>query len=73
MLLAAVDLWILAFSSVTVLVTIWMGFRSAKTSKSASDFFVQFHGCAHACLLDFVGEERQPPINRFATINSGFF
>lgn len=35
-----IDLWILAFSAVTVVVTIWMGFRSAKTSKSASDFFV---------------------------------
>lgn len=32
--------WILALSLVTVVVTIWMGFRSAKTSKSASDFFV---------------------------------
>ena len=35
-----VDPWILAFSAITVVVTIWMGFRSAKTSKSASDFFV---------------------------------
>ena len=34
------DPWILAFSAVTVIMTIWMGFRSAKTSKSASDFFV---------------------------------
>ena len=32
--------WILALSGITVFVTIWMGFRSAKTSKSASDFFV---------------------------------
>ncbi|MBU6171494.1 MAG: cation acetate symporter [Verrucomicrobia bacterium] len=32
--------WILALSAITVVVTIWMGFRSAKTSKSASDFFV---------------------------------
>ncbi len=32
--------WILAFSSITVIVTLWMGFRSAKSSKSASDFFV---------------------------------
>ena len=32
--------WILALSSITVVVTIWMGFRSAKSSKSASDFFV---------------------------------
>ncbi len=35
-----VDPWILAFSVITVAVTIWMGFRSAKSSKSASDFFV---------------------------------
>jgi cation/acetate symporter len=35
-----VDPWIFAFSAVTVVVTIWMGFRSAKTSKTASDFFV---------------------------------
>jgi Na+(H+)/acetate symporter ActP len=35
-----IDPWILAFSAITVVVTIWMGFRSAKTSKSASDFFV---------------------------------
>ncbi len=35
-----VDPWILAFSLITVVVTIWMGFRSAKTSKTASDFFV---------------------------------
>ncbi|MFZ9941383.1 MAG: cation acetate symporter, partial [Luteolibacter sp.] len=32
--------WILALSAITVVATIWMGFRSAKTSKSASDFFV---------------------------------
>jgi Na+(H+)/acetate symporter ActP len=37
---AAVDGYILAFSAITVVVTIWMGFRSAKTSKTASDFFV---------------------------------
>lgn len=34
------DFWIVAFSLLTVGVTIWMGFRSAKTSKTASDFFV---------------------------------
>ncbi len=39
-LLGGVDPWIFAFSFVTVVVTIWMGFRSAKTSKTASDFFV---------------------------------
>jgi len=38
--LGGVDPWIFAFSFVTVVVTIWMGFRSAKTSKTASDFFV---------------------------------
>ncbi len=38
--LGQVDPWILAFSLVTVVVTVWMGFRSAKTSKTASDFFV---------------------------------
>lgn len=35
-----IDPYILAFSAVTVIVTIWMGFRSARTSKTASDFFV---------------------------------
>lgn len=35
-----VDPWILGFSLITVVMTIWMGFRSAKTSKTASDFFV---------------------------------
>ncbi len=35
-----VDPWILVFSLVTVVVTVIMGFRSAKTSKTAGDFFV---------------------------------
>jgi cation/acetate symporter len=35
-----VDPWILAFSVATVAVTIWMGFWSAKRSKTAHDFFV---------------------------------
>jgi cation/acetate symporter len=39
-ILDRVDPWILAFSLITVVVTVWMGFRSAKTSKTASDFFV---------------------------------
>ncbi len=39
-ILGGVDPWILAFSLVTVVVTIWMGFQSAKKSKTASDFFV---------------------------------
>lgn len=39
-LLDGVDPWILAFSLVTVVVTIGMGFWSAKKSKTASDFFV---------------------------------
>jgi Na+(H+)/acetate symporter ActP len=34
------DPYILTFSFVTVAITVWMGFRSAKTSKTASDFFV---------------------------------
>ncbi len=34
------DYYILAFSAITVVITIIMGFRSAKSSKSASDFFV---------------------------------
>ena len=38
--LDGVDPWIFAFSFITVAVTVWMGFRSAKTSKTASDFFV---------------------------------
>jgi len=37
---AAIDPYILGFSLITVVVTIWMGFRSAKSSKSAADFFV---------------------------------
>ena len=41
-LLAAItfDPWVLVFSLVTVVVTIAMGFRSARTSKTAGDFFV---------------------------------
>ena len=35
-----IDPWILSFSAVTVFLTIWMGFRSARSSKTASDFFV---------------------------------
>jgi len=35
-----IDPWILAFSALTVIATIWMGFWSAKKSKTASDFFV---------------------------------
>ena len=40
LLALSVDPWILSFSFITVIVTIWMGFRSAKTSKTAGDFFV---------------------------------
>jgi cation/acetate symporter len=43
-LLAAVDPWILSFSSITVIVTILMGFWAAKKSKTASDFFVAGRG-----------------------------
>src|SRR3982750_24461 len=39
-LLGGVDPWIFAFSFITVVVTIGMGFWSAKKSKTASDFFV---------------------------------
>ena len=39
-LVGGVDPWIFTFSFITVAVTLWMGFRSAKTSKTASDFFV---------------------------------
>lgn len=35
-----IDPYILAFSAATVIVTIWMGFWSAKKSRTASDFFV---------------------------------
>lgn len=40
MMFAAVDPWILAFSLVTVVVTVGMGFWSAGKSKTAGDFFV---------------------------------
>jgi Na+(H+)/acetate symporter ActP len=39
-LLAAIDLYILTFSALTVIATIWMGFWSARRSKTAHDFFV---------------------------------
>ena len=39
-LLKRTDPWILCFSFITVVVTIWMGFWSARKSKTASDFFV---------------------------------
>ena len=39
-LLDGVDPWILTFSLITVVVTVGMGFWSAKKSKTASDFFV---------------------------------
>lgn len=35
-----IDPWIFGFSAVTVGLTLWMGFRSARSSKTASDFFV---------------------------------
>ncbi len=38
--LSDIDPWILVCSAVTVVATVIMGFRSAKSSKSASDFFV---------------------------------
>src|SRR3954462_3672440 len=39
-ILKQADPWILCFSLITVVVTIWMGFWSARKSKTASDFFV---------------------------------
>ncbi len=39
-----IDPWILGFSAVTVIVTIWMGFWAAGKSKTASDFFVAGRG-----------------------------
>ena len=39
-LLGGIDPWIFGFSFITVVATLWMGFRSARTSKTASDFFV---------------------------------
>ncbi len=39
-ILGGVDPWIFACSFITVAFTIYMGFRSAKTSKTAGDFFV---------------------------------
>jgi len=39
-ILATIDPWILSFSAVTVIATIWMGFWAARKSKTASDFFV---------------------------------
>jgi len=38
------DPWILCFSLITVVATIWMGFWSARKSKTASDFFVAGRG-----------------------------
>ena len=38
--LKQIDPWILCFSLITVAATIWMGFWSARKSKTASDFFV---------------------------------
>jgi len=35
-----IDPWILAFSAATVIATIWMGFWSAKKSRTTHDFFV---------------------------------
>ena len=34
------DVWVFAFSFLTVVTTIAMGFRSARTSKTTGDFFV---------------------------------
>ena len=34
------NIWVIAFSAVTVLATIWLGFWSARRARTASDFFV---------------------------------
>ena len=39
-LLATIDPWIFTFSAATVIATIWMGFWSARRSKTAHDFYV---------------------------------
>jgi Na+(H+)/acetate symporter ActP len=39
-LLATIDPWILTFSAITVVLTIGMGFWTARRSKTASDFYV---------------------------------
>jgi len=41
---AAFDPWILSFSAVTVLATIWMGYWAARKARTASDFFVAGRG-----------------------------
>ena len=38
--LNGVDPWIFGFSFITVALTVWLGFRSAKASKTTGDFFV---------------------------------
>ena len=43
-MLALVDPYILAFSAITVVVTVFMGFWAARKSKSAADFFVAGRG-----------------------------
>src|SRR5438445_203142 len=39
-----IDPYILAFSALTVIATVWMGFWSAKRSRTAGDFFVAGRG-----------------------------
>lgn len=36
----AINWWVVAFSAVTVVATVWLGFWSAKRARTASDFFV---------------------------------
>jgi Na+(H+)/acetate symporter ActP len=43
-MLALVDPYILAFSAITVVVTVFMGFWAARKSRSAADFFVAGRG-----------------------------
>ena len=42
--LLMIDPWILGFSLLTVGATLWMGFRAARGSRTASDFFVAGRG-----------------------------
>ncbi len=37
---AELNYWVIAFSAVTVIATVWMGFWAARKAKTASDFFV---------------------------------
>jgi len=61
--LDGVDPWIFAFSFVTVVVTIGMGFWSARRSKTASDFFCR--GALGVGRLERLGDFRRIPFSGF--------